>query len=243
MALQLQPTLGEVRSSVLARCGLATQGNVPRNIQAILDERIRSAQRQLYELYPWLQTFVSREIPLVADTTDYDVPDDTDPGHIQFVSVRRLEDGKLYELEPFYTPTEPNTIVETTEGGLPLRYNFIDQIMRIQPKPDVTEYDALVLWYNQTVPAFIEDSERAVVDGEALIQLSEILVKNHFGGQDTDALERSLERYVDRKRSRQSDGAGFQMGGRRSFRGMPDRRNRFHGGMLRASYGDAWRPW
>lgn len=242
MALALQPTLGEIRTATLDRCGLATTGNIPRNIQGILDERIRSAQLQLYEEAPWLASYVKREIPLVTSTIQYDVPDDCDPGNIDFVCVRRLSDGKLYELEPGIRPTEPNLFVNST-ANMPLRYHFIDQIMEIQPVPDVTRYDVLMLWYKQSPPKFIEDGERAVVDGEALKMLSEALVKDHFGGQDTTALYRALGRYIGRKRSRQSDGAGFQMGGHQSVLVKTQRRNRF----VTSGYGGGdwqdWRPW
>lgn len=241
MALQLQPTLAEIRSSVLARCGLATEGNIPRNIQEILDERIRSAQLQLYEEAFWLANYVSREIELVTGQTDYDCPDDTEPGQIDWISVKDL-DGKLYELEAGTIPSDSN-VLANTQPALPLRYDFIDQIIRVKPVADITKYPALVLWYRQRPGAFIEDAERAVIDGEALKMLSEILIKDHFGGVDTTKLMQALGRYIDKRRGKQSDGGGFLMGGRRSVRGMPQVRNRFaySGGLVRS--GDNWRPW
>lgn len=243
MALQLQPTLGEIRQSVLARCGLATTGNIPRNIQGILDERIRSAQLQLYEEAYWLANYVQREITLDADTTDYDCPDDTEPGNIDWISVKDT-DGRVYEMSPGYIPSDPNVLVNES-ASLPLRYNFIDQIIRIQPVPDTTRYTALVLWYRQRPGPFIEDGERAVVDGEALKMLAEILVKDHFGGQNTTKLEQALGRYVMRRKGKQSDGSGWSMGcgGKRSLRGQSYPKNGFNTVRVNATSGDDWRPW
>lgn len=241
MALPLQPTLSEIRAATLTRCGIASSGNIPRNISDIIDEKIRSAQIQIYELYPWLANYVSRTTDLIADTKDYDVPDDTDPGHIDFISVRRISDGKLYPLEPGIRPGETNLFVNSS-ASLPTRYAFIDQMIHIEPVPDVTLYDVLVLQYFQVPGQFVEDTERAVVDGEALKTFAEILVKEHFGGQDTDKLRADLGRYLERKRTRQSDGGGFQMGGRLPSTMFQAKRNRFADQGGGTSWQD-WRPW
>lgn len=245
MALALQPTLGELRTATLERCGLATEGNVPKTIQAIIDEKIRSAQKQIYELFPWLQTYVQRNITLVMNQAVYDIPDDTEPGKITFIAVRRSSDGWLLELEPGIRPAEMNYVNPTPVAGTqPLRYDFINQSLFIAPVPDTTYYDVLQLNYYQIPGAFIEDEERAVVDGEALKMLSEILVKTHFGGQDTKKLEDSFERYAANTKGRQSNGAGIMMGGHRSLVGRTRRRNRFAWSDLQGgSNSRYWTPW
>ncbi len=240
MALKLQPTLGEVRAAVLSRCGLATEGNVPRGIQSVIDERIRSAQTVLYEFAPWLASFVERDIDLVSDNTDYDCPDDTEPGQIQFVCVRRIQDGYLFPLAAGVRPWEPNATINETVS-IPTRYYFVDQVIRVLPKADITLYDKLHLSYQQTPGPLVEDGERVTVDGEALKMLSEIMVKEHFGGQDTQALSARLTQYVDKRRGRGSDGAGFQMGGYRSAYSRMRNSNRFCNTW--ASYGPDWHPW
>lgn len=244
MALALQPTLGEVRAATLQRCGLATEGNVPRNIQGILDEKIRSAQRQLYELFPWLTTYTQNEIALADGESRYDIPDDTEPGKITFVSVRRKQDGWIFTLDRGIRPEELNYVNQTpVKGAMPLRYDFHDNVLVIAPVPDVTYYDALLLAYYQTPPPFVQDAERTVVDGEALKMLAEILVKEHFGGQDTRALREDLGRYVDRVKVKQSSGDGFQMGGHQSLVTRTQRRNRFAWSSIRGNTWRDWRPW
>jgi hypothetical protein len=244
MSTALLPTLAEIRSSALDRCGLATEGNVPRNIQRILDEKIRSAQLQLYRLYPWLVNYVQREIPLITGTTQYDVPDDTETGNITFLCVRRLQDGWLFQMDAGIRPAEMNYVSQTpVAGAMPLRYDFREQAIIIAPTPDTTYYDALIANYYQTPGAFVEDSERAVVDGEALKMLSEILIKEHFGGMETDRLRADLGLYIDRVKVTQSNGEGFQMGGHQSLIGKTQPRNRFAWSSIRGNTWRDWRPW
>jgi hypothetical protein len=238
----LPPTLGEIRAAVLDRCGLSTEGNIPRNVQGVIDERIRSAQNQLYESFPWLMTYTQRVIPLIDAQAVYDIPDDTEQAKIQFISVRRANDQYLYDLEPGIRPMEMNTVLNESKG-MPLRYMFRDQSFFIAPAPDATLYDALVLEYYQIPNSLIEDDQRVVVDGECMKMLAEILVKAHFGGQDTTRFERDLEKHIYRIRAKQSSGDGFQMGGRQSMIGRPQRRNRFTLTGYAAPNWQDWRPW
>jgi hypothetical protein len=244
MSVALQPTLGELRHETLNRCGLATEGNVPRTIQDIIDSRIRSAQKQLYELFPWLATYVTGTITLANGVGDYDIPDDTEPGKITFVALNRISDGWVVELERGIRPAEMNYYAQAmTKGSMPLRFDFIDNVLRIAPVPDTTYYDVLKIAYFQTPPKMVEDSERAVVDGEALLMLTEILVKEHFGGQATEKLAAALDRYVDRVKMKQSNGEGFQMGGHQSLVGKTQKRNRFAWSGIQANTWRDWRPW
>jgi len=244
MTYPVQPTLSEIRTATLARCGMAQEGNVPRNIAAILDEKIQSAQLQLYELFPWLVTYVTATIPLIDNESDYDIPDDTEPGKITYVAVHRISDGWVYELECGIRPNEMNYFTQsTTKGTMPLRYDYIDNVMRVQPIADTDYYDNLQLAYFQRPNAFIQDTDRCVVDGEALKMFAEILVKQHFGGQATETLEKNLDRYVSRLKVKQSNGEGFQMGGHQSLVGKTQRRNRFAWSGINANSVRDWRPW
>jgi len=243
MAAVLQPTLGEIRSATLLRCGLASEGNIPRNIQGILDEKIRSAQIQLYELFPWLVTFVQRDLPLVDEQPYYDIPDDTEPGKITFVVCSRASDGWLFEMERGIRPGEISTATLVSPGSQPLRYEFIDQQILVAPAPDTDYYDKLVLYYYQIPGTFREDADRAVVDGEALKMMSEILVKEHFGGMDTKQLRADLESFVNRLKMKQGNGDGFQMGGHQSVATRTQRRNRFAWSGIQADNAANWHPW
>ena len=226
------------------RCGLATEGNVPRAIQGTIDSRIRSAQKQLYELYPWLVSYVSGEITLDNGETDYDVPDDTEPGKITYIAVHRLSDGWICPLGRGIRPVELNYLTAVPPAAsMPLRFDFIDGVIRIEPAPDTAYYDKLKLQYYQAVSRLVEDTDRCVVDGEALFMLSEILVKNHFGGQDTALLEKDLDRYVDRMMVKQGNGGGWQMGGHQSIIGKTQPRNRFQDSGMQANTSRYWWPW
>jgi len=223
---------------------LATEGNIPRAIQNTIDERIRSAQLQIFEQFPWMANYVVRTIPLQNQVTDYDVPDDTDTGYIDYISVRRIQDGYLFQLDRGIRPSEMNTLIlNTPVGSMPSRFQFIDEIIRIQPPPDTAIYDVLSLNYIQKPNALVEDGERVVVDSEAVRMLAEILVKEHFGGQDTQSLRAALAEYVDRRKMKQGDGDGLLMGGYQSIHSRTQRRNRFVESSLRQYGWQDWRPW
>jgi hypothetical protein len=124
---------------------------------------------------------------------------------------------------------------------MPLRYNFIGQELKIQPMPDITTYDVLVLRYFQTPNGLVSDTDQTVIEGPAMMMYAEILVKEHFGGIDTTQLRADFGRYLTKRRTKQSDGSGFQMGGNQALVTSPQRRNRFSRG--RASSWSDWRPW
>ncbi len=244
MSLALPPTLAEIRQATLTRCGLATEGNIPRAIQDIIDERIRDAQSILYENSQWLRTLVERQIEVQDGVTDYDVPDDTEPGKIEAIGIRRIEDGYIFRLEPGMRLGEDNITKPTLNAAYPMRYTFIDQIIRVKPPPASAYYDVFILQYRQVPNALRQDSDRVVVDDRAVKMLAEALVKEHFGGQDTRQLREDLREYVEAVRADQSDGDGLQMGGRISLIAQTQRRNRFVNNLYTGS-GDwrAWRPW
>jgi hypothetical protein len=239
MSLRLQPTLSEIRNSVLLRCGLAQEGSIPRNIAGLIDERIRSAERQIFELYPWTAQLVRKDFPLADNVAEYDIPDDTDIGHIDRVVIVRDSDGMEYPLERGIRPEERNV---TNQKGCPLRYAYHDQIIEILPRPDTAQYTALRIDYYSTPGGMVSDADRAVVDGEALIMLSEILVREHFGMESTDALRADLATFLDRVKTNQGDGDGFQLGGHISPISQTKRRNRMLTSYNQRDYRD-WHPW
>jgi hypothetical protein len=242
MAKRLQPTLAEIRSSILIRCGLSTSGSVPAASQAIIDERIRSAQEQLYLLHPQVARTVDGTITLSANETDYDIPDDTDEDNIAFVGVRRSSDGEVVQLDQGFTTEEATTFSDT--ASMPLRYKFIDGVLRIHPTPNVTEYDVLCLTYRTVPTPLVDDDERISIDAEALRMFAEIQMKEHFGGVDTMPLRADLGRYLDGIKSKQSDGTGFQMGGKVSAVTRTPRRNKFIESEMRTGLDSRhWRPW
>jgi hypothetical protein len=244
MSAALQPTLAEARQEVMNRCGLATEGNIPRAVQGTMDSRIRSAQKQLYELYPWLRNYVTGEITLSNGVRDYDVPDDTEPGEIDYISVRRISDGWVYPLERGVRPVERNYLISVPPANsMPMRFDFINGIIRIDPAPDTTYFDVLQLQYYQVIVSLVEDTDRLVIDGEAVIMYAEILTKQHYGGQDTTKLENQLGLYIQKKMGKQGNGSGFQMGGHQSVIGKTQPRNRFFDRGGNGGWGRGWWPW
>ncbi len=242
MASLTTPTLGDIRTAVAARCGLSPGGTLPRNIQSRVDERIRSAHAQLYESFPWTRQLIQLAVPLDDGETDYDVPDETSTGNITYLLIRRVSDNATFQLLPGLRPQEIDARTPVIKT-LPRWYTFIDDVIRLEPAPDVTLYSELVVWCFREPNGLTEDGDPILVDSEAIKSFAEILVKEDFGkpvgqlrldlfgGQGRDG-------YLTTLKMKQGDGGGFQMGGHQSAITKTRPRSR----AASADYRD-WHPW
>lgn len=243
MTQRLPPTLADIRTDLVTRCGLASGATVPPRMQPLLDTRIRSAHAQIYELFPWVILTVDNMFDLSLGETDYDIPDNTEPAKIEEIGIRRISDGRVFPLEPGFTLGESTAYVSQQTNQLPLRYRIIDGIIRLAPPPDTVYYDKLCMTYRLVPGPLVQDDERLAVDGESVLQLAEILMREHFGGVDTRGLRANFERYMTRLRVKQSNGAGFQMGGHQSIVVQTRPRNRFNRLGWRNSSWQDFHPW
>lgn len=237
MALAPIPTLGEIRQAVMVRCGLATTGTLPQDSQQLLDELIRSAQRQLYHRSFWLRQRIRSDITLVEDQALYDWPEETPPDSIVEVTVIRADDDQEFPLVPGIRYDERNDAARAS--GCPTQFEWIDGQLQIYPAPDAEWSDLRVTSYG-ALPAFVADTERAVVDGESLIMLAELMVKEHYEMPGTKRLEYAFEQYLSNFLSRNSEKTGVSLSpGRQPAALRPHRKNR-QGGPYNV---DDWHPW
>jgi hypothetical protein len=244
MALPLGITLSEARQAVLTRVGMALDGNLPANQNALVDEKLRSAQSQLYQLMHWTHMNKRRDSALAEGVTVYDFPDDCDPGQIQRIICVRESDGFEAVLQPGLRPSERNAFSNDVSAnlGVPARYEFEDETITIMPAPDA-EWTVLRFEYYARPTKFIEDADRASVDAEALLMLGEILLKEHYTIPGTETLRQDLSGYLNRLKGKQSVGDGFQPGGNHAFhRRQQAKQHRFRGGDTKGGWA-YWRPW
>lgn len=233
MAYPVQPTLSELRDAVLAACGISRDGADPTHLIPAVNTRIRQAQAIIHAEYPWLVHYVERQFDVHGES-DYDIPDDMDPGRVQDVALRVEKTG---EYEPLARATALADVPRWKDGKAH-RYDLIDQIMRIYPAPDPQVYDKLLVRYYQRPAKLVDDADRVSVDGTAVGMLAEILTKQQLG-MKVEPQEWALwERYVGRLRARQSDGSGLLLGGARSVRGLNVGTAYYAG-----KPAHPWRPW
>ncbi len=238
MSLSRPMTLGEIRTAVQIRCGLGTTGSLPIDQQALVDEKIRSAQRMLFTTSVWSRQRRKFEITLTEDVSDYDWPDTLAPEFTQRVFVIRASDSREFPLAPGSSERERND--SAISSSMPQLFDFIDGILRLYPAPD-DNWSEIVLWGYGDLPEFVDDGEVCVVDNEALIQQAELFVKQHYTMPGTEALERQLMKYLDDLRARNSDKRGISLTGRQSLWLRPTPENRI-GGPNTGDWRD-WHPW
>lgn len=182
MTLPLPPTLESLRNSVSIRVGLAASGNLSARMQPILTELIRQAQAEIYHRCSWARLWRTTDISLVSGQRDYDIPADSFIGTIG--PVWCIND----ENRPFPVEYDDTLEVEWStpataglESGRPLWWKVLNDLLRIAPAPDATVYPTLQLHYQQASGVLTSNESRASVDGEAIIQLATIRMKEYMG--------------------------------------------------------------
>lgn len=230
MAIPTRPTLVQLRESLLARVGLASDAAIPSTVIPVVDERLRQAQAHLLARFDMTYLWTLKDFELTTGTSEYDWPDNVDMGDLKRVCVVRGTDGFEFELMPGMRPNERNTMFpsvtnDSSSWGCPRLYTVQNQVLKIGPAPD-DSWTLLRLEYFDSGSPLIADTDICSADPEALLLKAEILVRLALGMQGIQDLERNLKDYLMDLQAKQGDGDGFQMGGRQSIRNQPQIRNR-----------------
>lgn len=205
----------------------------------VLDEYIREAHNELYNMTEWMAAMKRTTVTLIDDQTAYDFPDDCWPADIVAMTVKNTT-GQEFEVHPGMRPNERNAAA--TASGRPLRYEIMDRTMNVYPAADTDSYTTLQLDYKTAEPAFVEDKETIVVDSRALIALAAIKVREHFGMPVTKRMTDSCERIIQQAVAEQSDGETFHFGGHKSAKLTDIQSNRIQEGSNSQASGDDWNP-
>lgn len=246
MALDIEVTLGEARASVLARCNMAAQGNQSAAFYPIADEFIRSAQREIYKQGEWPGLNKIAYIPLIPEQAVYDWPDDAPIGRITSVFVE-TDEGDMYQLDPGLRVNERRTSndIDNEGGGDPLLYRYESRELHIAPSPS-DKYVQMGIEYIQGLTTLVEDEDRLTVDSEAVIRLATVFLRRHFGMPGANELMASYQQYLMDLLAEQSDGEGFQWGGRQSriVKDAATKINRIADYKGNSNFYDTnWKPW
>lgn len=197
MAMPLEMTLGELRREVLALAGVATSGNTPRTIQPVVNALLNECQSKISLRAVWARRLIDVVVPLVADTRDYDIPDVCDGlGGLQRLDLTNTEGRRVPLRYDDSLWLESNTTTVNTPG-LPTAWQIVDDIIRFDRVPDTDVWTTLTIRLLPRPIRLVEDSDRCIVDSQALIQLATIKLKEHLEvGANTRADRAEFERYL-----------------------------------------------
>lgn len=213
MPLDLQKTLSEARAEVLNRVGMGAQGDQTNPAHPLIDSFIRQAQRDVYFEADWIEIHRYTDVPLIALQSEYDWPDDTEPGQIIRMSVLN-DDNREEQLVGGIRPQDRSRQRNLTDGGLPALFGFQDGIIELLPFPSI-DWVTLKIEYIASPSDLINDTDRLSFDSELIIRMAVVFTKDHYG-MDNSKDEARLIKYINHIRSQQSDGGGFQLGGSQS---------------------------
>lgn len=209
MTLPLVPTLGEIRNSVMIRCGLETSGNLGGRQKALLDQHIVAQQHLLYRRAGWCRLVQTLDVTLTTSVVDYDIPQGTTPGMIHRIAVRNT-DNKWFPLT--YDDAVELENYDTTATSMPRWWQILNDQLHLAPYPDATQWPELRIWYSSRPADLVNDSDRPVVDAEALIRATTILHKEYLGiGGDQTLARKELEQYLRDLRSDSSPGRSIRL--------------------------------
>jgi len=238
MSLPAPMTLAEVRDGVFTACTINMDGDRGARALKLVDRYINRAQEELSRK-AWLRLRGSSDITLETDETEYDFPDDMDSGRIMDIMVRSATTLKWTRLHP--DPSQPMRNAGILGGASrPLAYWFDEGAIHITPKPDILAWDRLQVRGFRPVYRLVNAEDLVGVDGEALIQRAEILVRPRMGKIVTPDMLQSHLAYVRDIASDQSEGGSVMMGGDTSAKCNPED----HEGGLGGNYAwdESWQP-
>lgn len=243
MALPLPPTLLQLRQSVGIRVGLATSGSLSLSMQAVIDEHLNQCQRELFLRATWARQVVDVQIPTVQGVREYDVPDEAGAiGAIQRLDIQDVDGSRriinyddAFQLEPdteqINTPIRPTT------------WQYINDVIRFPQGVDAVNWPLLNCRYIVADKPLLVQTDRASVDGEALVQYATIITKEYMqvGGDQRQARAAHVQYMFDLRSASVGPGRTFDIASMRAT-GVPYWRWSPANG-LNQPWDLSWNPW
>lgn len=217
MALQLQPTLGDMVSEVLQGMNLGVQGEENADLHPLIRRCLRDAQAFLWAKNPWLQNRTVALIALVAGEADYELPDSFRPGSLRRVYARSNRSVNIeWDLSGGVDPEHrTGDRTQSLADGTPYRYELIEKILRIHPAIVAGDDNPPTLHLEMDLgasPLENDDSDRPAVDGRACIMLGTILAKENRRLPVGDTERAILTEYIQSQRGKQRESRVFTLG-------------------------------
>jgi len=163
-------------------------------LQPLIDEFINQTQKQLYTRAYWARLSRRLEFSLVTDQTDYDIPSVTTIGGIHRVTVADLN-GREIELK--YEDVLEVQDFTRVNSSRPIFFSVNDDVLRISPSPDATKFPTMFMEVELALTKLVADTDRTVIDTEALVQGATILLRKDLGtGGSQASADADLRQYL-----------------------------------------------
>lgn len=227
MAFRLPPRLAEVREAVSIRIRYGKQGTRSPQLRDTIDEHIRSAVAEIMREAAWAELRVRGEIALVDGESEYDFPDNMDPGRLERLIVVS-QSGREYQLQADIQSHEREDFTRGDDPrSLPLRYEIVNEAIQILPAPNADEYVTLVFEGYTMPPEPRHNDDRIPLDKEIVIRWATALMKMDLGKADGQVTMLAARNYLNTLRPTQTQGSQLQIGGHfsRKFLYQQKRRN------------------
>jgi hypothetical protein len=196
----------------MIRAGVGSPGPSNAAQQVQVDELINQSQYELYYESEWVRRSVTSSFNFTDGVSDYNIPDDCDPGGINRLYLEN-DKGSFYEPKFDFLVDFKNTY---KTPSMPRFWTIQDGVIRFMPAPDATSWIKFHLDYYLAPTRLVNDTDRASVDGEALIQRSVIKVQAQLGiGGPIELAMAAHMRYLDRIRVNQGPPQCFPVASRK----------------------------
>jgi len=241
MSQPLPPTLSAIRRSVAVRCGLSQATDINSRHRELIDEFIRKAQREIFLRASWARLRQTASIPLITGQVDYDIPDATYVGGIITLEVVNLNNTNQ---QLTYDDSRDLQAYENDAPTQPQWWRIVNDNIRILPQPDATQFPSLYIEYELGVVDPVNDQDRIVVDGEAVVQLATISMKKQMGTfSDLADDEKTFVRYLVDLRSYNNPTRMYGQASRDWQGPIYVKLNSYPTGAGTGPYSAMWNPW
>lgn len=241
MPQPLPPTLGEIRVEVATRSGLMGVNDTNARHKSLVDSFIRRAHREIFLANPWARLRKTVTFASVDQQTDYDIPDATYVGGI--ICLEAL-DTKGVHRPLVYDDSRDLSIYELSNATQPQWWRVIDDVIRVLPKVDAANFPSFYMEYEAAPVNLVNDADRAVTDGEAVIQKATIYLKRHLGTfADLKTEEMEHADYLKHARNFTLPGRMYGTASRDWQGPIYVRLNSYPTGAGTGPYTPTWNPW
>jgi hypothetical protein len=233
VVLPAAKTLAEIRQAVGIRLGMGQQVGQSTALHPMLDEHIRTACSLLQREAEWAVLDTILDEDTATGQRLYDIPDRMHPGDIREVSVVDV-DGREHSVHSGVAIHERNAYGGEEQAALPLRWEMEQGAIALYPMPDAERYPTLRIRGQALGYEPYHDSDRVLVDSQAVILQATVLAKQHFDLPNPAAEAAVLGRHLVNLRAAQSDGETIQIG--------PEPSRRYPSQRARPTHRRGWRP-
>lgn len=180
MTLPLEDSLVELRQEVMTRVGMNASGRLGQQTTPLIDSMLNQSQREIYTRAYWARQQRKLAFPLQTGVIDYDIPERTTIGGIHRITVQNKA-APPHEYELRYEDALETQDYLAIKNTRPMYFQVIDDGLRIVPMADVSVYPQFFIYCELAPTRMRAETDRPVVDSEALVQSAVLKLKKYLG--------------------------------------------------------------